>query len=74
MLATTLNVEFDADLSWDEKKRSVSNFQQDRAHDEYYAVSVGVKARIVDDGTCRGDFTGRRLDFSSLARSCLISL
>jgi len=30
MLATTLNVEFDPDLSFDEKKRSLPHLQQNR--------------------------------------------
>jgi len=41
MLATTLNVEFDADLSWDEKKGSLPDLQQDRTDDERHPVRRG---------------------------------
>ena len=48
MLATTLNVEFDPDLSWDEKKRSLPHLQQDRAHHERDAIRRRRQARPVD--------------------------
>jgi arginine decarboxylase len=37
MLATTLDVDFDPDKSWDEKKE-IYHFQQDRSHQQRYAV------------------------------------
>ncbi len=40
MLATTLNVDFDPDRSWDEKKE-ILHFQQDRPHREHHPVSGG---------------------------------
>src|ERR1700723_2668615 len=55
MLATTLNVEFDPDLSWDEKKRGLSDFEQNRPHHEYHPVSRGRQARTVDHGARRCD-------------------
>jgi arginine decarboxylase len=45
MLATTLDVDFDPDKSWDEKKR--------------YAVGRGRQARTVDHDDCRGGFDPR---------------
>ena len=54
MLDTTLNVEFDPDRSWDEKKEiyRISN----KIVRKRYAVGGGGQARIVDDSDRSGDF------------------
>ena len=48
MLATTLNVEFDPDRSWDEKKQIYRLVEQDRPHRKCHSVGGRRQARPLD--------------------------
>ena len=70
MLATTLDVEFDPDKSWDEKKRDLSNLQQDRADQQRDAIGGRRQARPVDHHhCCGGPDSGRRITGCRVAAS-----